>query len=169
MVVGVMQVELAIDWAQSLKDKRRVVRSLKDSLHRHHMVSVAEVANLEIHNRASMGVSLCSNSGEHAGVTLDRVLERIRAIHDAELVSTSREILHCDFGDSTNVQADMLNQSQMPRDLMLDDEMTNRAVDALNEAITNFDDGLDNGIDGCVSDQIGGDNQTRTPITENHA
>ncbi|HIB63657.1 MAG TPA: DUF503 family protein, partial [Phycisphaerales bacterium] len=39
MIVGVMQVEIAIDWSQSLKDKRRVVKSLRDTLHHHHMVS----------------------------------------------------------------------------------------------------------------------------------
>ena len=32
MVVGVMQVQIAIDWSQSLKDKRRVVKSLRDTL-----------------------------------------------------------------------------------------------------------------------------------------
>ena len=94
MVVGVMQIELAIDWAQSLKDKRRVVKSLRDTLHRHHMVSVSEVGDQDIWNRASMGIAIVGSSGSAIGATLDRVLERIRATPDCELTSVSREVLH---------------------------------------------------------------------------
>ena len=47
MVVGILQIEVSIDGSTSLKDKRRVVSSLKDRLHREHQVSVAEVDLLE--------------------------------------------------------------------------------------------------------------------------
>jgi uncharacterized protein YlxP (DUF503 family) len=93
MVLGVMQVEIAIDWSQSLKDKRRVVKSLRDTLHRHHMVSVSEVEDHEILNRATLGIAIVGVSGGAIGVTLDRVLERIRSTPDCELTGTSREIL----------------------------------------------------------------------------
>ncbi|MEX0876326.1 MAG: DUF503 domain-containing protein [Phycisphaerales bacterium] len=88
-----MQVQLAIDWSQSLKDKRRVVRSLKDTLHRHHQVSVAEVDDQDILNRASLGISLAGTDGAHVGSVLDRVLDRIRTTPDCEVSGTSREIL----------------------------------------------------------------------------
>lgn len=94
MVVGVMQVEIAIDWSQSLKDKRRVVRSLKDALHRHHMVSVAEIEDQDILNRATLGVALAGASGGAIGATLDRVLGRIRSAPDCEVTGTSRRLLH---------------------------------------------------------------------------
>ncbi len=94
MVVGVMQVQIAIDWSQSLKDKRRVVKSLRDSLHRHHMVSVSEVEDQEVWNRATLGIAIAGSSGSAIGATLDRVLERIRSTPDCELTGTSREVLH---------------------------------------------------------------------------
>ena len=47
MIVGILQFELLIHHAESLKDKRRVVHSVKDKLHREHQVSVAEVAHQE--------------------------------------------------------------------------------------------------------------------------
>lgn len=94
MVVGVMQVQLAIDWSESLKDKRRVVKSLRDALHRHHMVSVSEVEDHDILNRATLGVAVVGVSGGAIGVTLDRVLERIRSNPDCELTHTSRELHH---------------------------------------------------------------------------
>lgn len=103
MVVGVMQVEISIDWSGSLKDKRRVVRSLRDTLHRHHMVSVSEVEDHEILNRATLGIAVVGVSGGAIGVTLDRVLERIRSVADCELTRTSRELHHgwgAHFGDT---------------------------------------------------------------------
>jgi hypothetical protein len=103
MVVGVMQVEISIDWSSSLKDKRRVVRSLRDTLHRHHMVSVSEVEDHEILNRATLGIAIVGVSGGAIGVTLDRVLERIRSMADCELIHTSRELHHgwgAHFGDN---------------------------------------------------------------------
>ncbi len=44
--VGILQFELLIRQRRSLKDKRRVVRSVRDRLHREHLVSVAETACL---------------------------------------------------------------------------------------------------------------------------
>jgi len=96
MVIGVMQIELDIPGAMSLKDKRRVVKSIKDSCHRHHMVSVAEVGALDVWNRAVLGVSVVSNSGMVAGQILDRVTERVRSVLDCEVVDCSREILRGD-------------------------------------------------------------------------
>ncbi|MDF1869758.1 MAG: DUF503 domain-containing protein [Phycisphaerales bacterium] len=96
MVIGVMQIELDIPGAMSLKDKRRVVKSIKDSCHRHHMVSVAEVGALDVWNRAMLGVSVVSNSGMVAGQVLDRVTERVRSVLDCEVVDSSREILRGD-------------------------------------------------------------------------
>lgn len=93
MVVGIMSLELEIPGAASLKDKRRVVRSVKDGCHRHHMVSVAEVGAQDVWNRALLGVACVSQSGAVAGVTLDRVMERVRSDLDSEVIAHSREII----------------------------------------------------------------------------
>jgi uncharacterized protein len=106
MVIGVMQIELDIPGAECLKDKRRVVRSVKDACHRHHMVSVGEVGALDVWNRAVLGVSMVSNSGMVAAQMLDRVLERIRSGYDCEVISTSREIVRMEdlqSGDEIDV------------------------------------------------------------------
>lgn len=94
MVVGVMQFEVIVPWSQSLKDKRRVVRSLRDRLHREHLVSVAEVGGLGEHRRALLGMAIVSNSARHASMIMDRTLAKVRALHDAELGTVSREVLH---------------------------------------------------------------------------
>jgi uncharacterized protein YlxP (DUF503 family) len=94
MVIGVLQFELTIPHSLSLKDKRRVVKSLKDRLHREHMVAIAEVSALDEHQTAIMALSLVSNSAPHASQVLDRVVEKLRSIPEARLGRVSREMIH---------------------------------------------------------------------------
>lgn len=94
MVVGVLQFELRMPWAESLKDKRRVIRSLKDRLHREHQVSVAEVAGMDVATVAVLGLASVGPDGTRVGEVLDKVTAKLRTINDAELGMTKREILH---------------------------------------------------------------------------
>ena len=93
MVVGVLQVELAIPGSASLKDKRRVVRSVKDRLHREHQVSVAETAAHDSLTTAVLGIAVASRDGRRAGEVLDTISNKLRALLDAEVVATTRSIL----------------------------------------------------------------------------
>ena len=93
MVIGVLQFELLVPGSHSLKDKRRVVKSLKDRLHREHLISIAEVEALDHHRLAVMGLSVVSNSAAYAGGVLDRVVEKLKAVRDARLGQVRREIL----------------------------------------------------------------------------
>ena len=52
MIVGIMQVELMIYDAMTLKDKRRVVKSIKDRVAHEFNVSIAEVDALDVHRKA---------------------------------------------------------------------------------------------------------------------
>ena len=93
MILGILQVELAIDGSQSLKDKRRVVASLKDRLHREHMVSVAEVDRQDDCTSAVLGIALAASNVPGCQSTLDQVLRKIRDHRDSVLVDHSMEIL----------------------------------------------------------------------------
>lgn len=93
MVIGVLQIELAIDGATSLKDKRSVVRSLKDRLHREHQVSVAEVATLDNVATATLGITLASNEVAHAQRTLDGLLNKVQRGRGFHLTDHQLEIL----------------------------------------------------------------------------
>jgi uncharacterized protein YlxP (DUF503 family) len=96
MKIGILQFELLIHGSQSLKDKRRVVKSVKDTLHREHMVAVAEVGALEIWNLAVMGLACVSRDGAYLSGMLDRITSELRSRTDAELGDVSREILDGD-------------------------------------------------------------------------
>lgn len=93
MVIGVLQFELLIHASESLKDKRRVVRSVKDRLHREHMVSVAEVDLLDRTDVASMALACVGPDGRRIGEVLDRISAKLRALGDAEVGEISRALL----------------------------------------------------------------------------
>ncbi|MHC4994222.1 MAG: DUF503 domain-containing protein [Planctomycetota bacterium] len=79
MVIGVLQVELFIGDAMSLKDKRRVLNSLLDRLHKNNALAVAEVDAHEAHQIARLGIVTVSNSGRHAQSVIDTVVEQLRS------------------------------------------------------------------------------------------
>lgn len=94
MVIGILQFELLIHGPESLKDKRRVVRSVKDRLHREHMVSVAEVDALDNMGVAVMALACVGRDGAYVGEILDHVSEKLRSLTDAELGATRRDLIH---------------------------------------------------------------------------
>src|SRR5580700_5124366 len=65
MPIALLTLELHIEAAQSIKDRRRVVRSLKDRLRSSFNVSVAELDSAELWNRATIGVVSISNSRDY--------------------------------------------------------------------------------------------------------
>ena len=62
MPIATLTLELAIEHAQSLKDRRQVVRSLKDKLRHGFNISIAELDDALLWNRATLGVVAISSS-----------------------------------------------------------------------------------------------------------
>lgn len=92
MIVGVLRVELAILEAVSLKDKRRVVKGLKDRLTHKFNVSVAEVDALDARQKAVLGVAMVSNESRFVQSCLDKIVDYIRLAPGAILVNYETEI-----------------------------------------------------------------------------
>jgi len=65
MPIASLTLELRIEGAHSLKDKRQVVRSLKDELRAHFNVSVAELEETDLWQRATIGVVAISSSKDY--------------------------------------------------------------------------------------------------------
>jgi uncharacterized protein YlxP (DUF503 family) len=83
MVVGILQVDLSIPGADSLKSKRMVLRSLKDRIRREFNVSVAEVADNDQWQSASLAIVVVSNDKRFANQVLSKVVDLIEATHDS--------------------------------------------------------------------------------------
>lgn len=91
MTVGVLRLELVIGEAQSLKDKRRALKSVKDRLSNTFNVSVAEVDALDSWQRAVLAVALVGNDGRFVHSCLDRIVDWIRKQRLVTLVDYSKE------------------------------------------------------------------------------
>jgi len=86
MVVGVLHVECGLPGTQSIKDKRRVVKSLLDRLHHRFHVAAAEVAHQDSWRRAGLAVACVSTSVRHADEVLAHVAHAIELHADLVLL-----------------------------------------------------------------------------------
>ena len=82
-LIAFLTLELHIEAAQSLKDKRQVVRSLKDRLRAHFNVAVAELDASGLWNRATVGVVAISDSRDY----LDGLMKNVE--HQATRIANN--------------------------------------------------------------------------------
>lgn len=93
MIVGIMTVELYISGATTLKEKRRVLKSIIDRIRSKYNVSIAEVDNQNLWQRATLGVAAVSNETSHVNQMLNTVIRKITFNGEAELMDYYVEIL----------------------------------------------------------------------------
>jgi hypothetical protein len=93
MPVGLLTLELHIPDAQSLKDKRQVLRSLKDKLRRQFNVAVAELDHQDVWQRSVVGIVTVSNEEKHVNEVLQKVLDEADRILGSILINQAIEII----------------------------------------------------------------------------
>ena len=96
MIVAVALFELHIEYAESLKEKRMVVRSLKDKLRRRFNCSANEVAFQDLHQRARLAISLVADRKDSADSLLDTIQRFVESNTDAVLTGWTQEKLDFD-------------------------------------------------------------------------
>ncbi|MDQ7819925.1 MAG: DUF503 domain-containing protein [Armatimonadota bacterium] len=90
MVIGVLQVELTLPASHSLKDKRRLVKSLLDRLHNEFNVAAAEVDAQDDHRHAHLAVTCVSTDARHANRILSRIMEVVE--RESEMIVVRYEM-----------------------------------------------------------------------------
>jgi uncharacterized protein YlxP (DUF503 family) len=93
MTVGVLQIEVSIPDAFSLKDKRRVIRSLKDRIAHGHNVSIAEVGALDEHRRSVIGMAMVSNDSRYVEGALSKLVDFVKMIPQLSLIDYQIDLL----------------------------------------------------------------------------
>jgi uncharacterized protein YlxP (DUF503 family) len=89
--IGVLTLELRIEHSHSLKDKRHVVKGLKDRLRSRFNVAVAEIDHQDTWQRAVVAAVTISADRERAGFVLQSVERDASSILGGMLVSTTVE------------------------------------------------------------------------------
>jgi uncharacterized protein len=93
MTIGVLQLELRIGDAMSLKDKRRVIKSLKDRIAHRHNVSIAEVGALDEHRRSIIALAMVSNDTRYVQGALDKLVDYVRATTAVDLLDYQIDLM----------------------------------------------------------------------------
>jgi uncharacterized protein len=92
LVVMSCSVQLYLGQSQSLKDKRQVIKSLKDRIGNAFNVSVAEVADQDLWQKATLGFAVVSNQTRHANEVLSKVVNFIERDYSIELIDYQIEV-----------------------------------------------------------------------------
>ena len=92
MPIGLLTLEIHIPDARSLKDKRQVLRSLKDRLRGHFNVAVAELEHQEVWQRAVVGVVTISSDAQHLEQSLQAILAASESVLGRDLAGSEIEV-----------------------------------------------------------------------------
>jgi hypothetical protein len=92
-LVAISYFELHIPHARSLKDKRKVVKSLIDRVHHRYRVSIAETEHHELHQRAGLTLASVGRSDRELERQLDDLRAAIESDPEAVISSWQPEIL----------------------------------------------------------------------------
>jgi len=87
MPIGLLTLEIHIPDARSLKDKRQVLRSLKDRLRANFNVAVAELEHQDLWQRSRIGVVSISGDGRHLEDSLQAIAQESERVLGRDLVS----------------------------------------------------------------------------------
>ena len=87
MVVGLLSIELHLPGSRSLKDKRMVLRGIKDRLRKFN-VAVAEVAHQDLWQRAGLGVVTVSTTNARVDQELAAVVGEIERLEPGVITRT---------------------------------------------------------------------------------
>ncbi len=96
MYVLAMEVDLRIEHARSLKDKRQVVKGLLEGARRRFGVSAAEVGAHDVWQRSVLGFAVVASSVHQAEDVLDSVDAFVWSHPEIEVISAERSWLETD-------------------------------------------------------------------------
>ena len=93
MIIGILQFQLRIADSRSLKEKRMVLKSIKDKLRQRFNISVAEIGDQDLWQSIRLGVAAIGSDKRYLNGLLSEVQSWIEHNHEVELVASQMEFL----------------------------------------------------------------------------
>jgi uncharacterized protein YlxP (DUF503 family) len=93
MTVGIARIQFRLHGNQSLKDKRKVVKSLIEKSRHRFNVSVAEVEDQDVYQRATLGIAVVGSDGRVLNSVLDRIIDFMDSLKLADFVGHEIELI----------------------------------------------------------------------------
>lgn len=92
MVVGVLKIDIQIPGASSLKQKRMILRSLKDKLRMRFNICISEIEDLDKWQKAIVGIASVNRDKKYLNSQLDKVLDFIDSFPDVNILDYELEL-----------------------------------------------------------------------------
>lgn len=92
-VVGILNIRLVIRSANTLKDKRRIIKSLKDRVKNNFNVSISETGTLDHCQYSSLGIAMVGNDKRYINGALSNLINVFRTVTSVELVDYRLEFV----------------------------------------------------------------------------
>lgn len=86
MVVGTLSIRIAIRSSRSLKDKRRIIKSLKDRIRNKFNVSISETDEQDNYKSSKIGVAMVGTDRQYVNSVLSSLVNFFRFFPQVELV-----------------------------------------------------------------------------------
>jgi uncharacterized protein YlxP (DUF503 family) len=93
MIVGLISWELHLAACHSLKEKRQIVKSLKDRLHQRFNVSAAETDHHDLWQRAELSAVVVTTDRQHAEQVLREADRLVEGADGARIMDSSLSYL----------------------------------------------------------------------------
>lgn len=93
MRVGLLVIEIYLPGCSSLKEKRRVLRAVRDRARHRHNVATAEVDHHELHQRATLAFASVAGSSAPLEQLFDRIVSEVEELVPGGVRETVRDIL----------------------------------------------------------------------------
>ena len=93
MHIGTLTVVLHLHDAESLKDKRQIIKSLMETTRQKFNISIAEVDDLDKWRQATIGVAFVANDSQHVNRVLDKVLDTLESNPALDVGEVEMELL----------------------------------------------------------------------------
>jgi hypothetical protein len=93
MFVGIARIELHLPGSSSLKDKRSVVRGLKERIRHRVQAAVAEVDHQDLWQRASLGVTVVSGERGQVDSMLQSVRRLVESTYETQILEWEEQVV----------------------------------------------------------------------------
>ncbi|MCP4633381.1 MAG: DUF503 domain-containing protein [candidate division Zixibacteria bacterium] len=93
MIIGLLSLELYLPESNSLKSKRKIIKSIKDKIRHDFNVSIAEVGYNDLWQRSALGVVIVSNEQKFTNNVLNKIVDKLSINGAINLIDYSIEFL----------------------------------------------------------------------------
>ncbi len=94
MVVGILLIDLVIPYRETIKERRNVLRSLKDMIRKKFNVSVSETTDSEnVNSKAQLAIAAVSRDSSYLQSILENVFNLVESFHGDKVISYKTELI----------------------------------------------------------------------------